>query len=52
MEFLGNVIDMKHLLWLTLRLLAGLTTLLGSRGTGAVLAGIFLDPNCPSQLEH
>ena len=35
---LGKVIDMKYLLWLILRLLAGLTTLLGSRWTRAVLA--------------
>ena len=34
----GKVIDMKYLLWLILRLLAGLTTRLGSRGTRAVLA--------------
>ena len=38
MVFSGKVIDMKHLPWLILRLLAGLTTLLGSRGTSAVLA--------------
>jgi transposase InsO family protein len=34
----GKVIDMKYLLWLILRLLAGLITLLVGRGTRAVLA--------------
>ena len=38
MVLTGKVIDMKYLLWLILRLLAGLTTRLGSRGTRAVLA--------------
>jgi hypothetical protein len=35
---LGKLIGMKYALWLMLRLLAGLTTLPGSRGTRAVLA--------------
>jgi hypothetical protein len=34
----GNVLDMKYLLWQILRLLAGLTVLLRSRGTRAGLA--------------
>jgi putative transposase len=38
MVLLGNVIEMKHFFWLILRLLAGLTALVGSRGPRAVLA--------------
>jgi hypothetical protein len=38
MVLTGKVIDMKHLLWLLLRLLAGLITLLGNRGIRALLA--------------
>jgi len=38
MVLLGNVIEMKHFLWLILRLLPGLTTPLGSPGTRAALA--------------
>jgi hypothetical protein len=44
MVLAGKAIDMKHLLWLTLRLVVGLTTLLGSRGIRAVLAEKALDP--------
>ncbi len=38
MVLAGKVIDMKHLLWLIVRLVAGPTTLLGSRGIRAVVA--------------
>jgi len=38
MVLAGKVIDMKHLLWLILRVVAGLNTLLGSRGIRALLA--------------
>ncbi len=42
MVLAGKVIDMKQLFWLILRPVAGLTTLLGSRGIRAVLAENFL----------
>ena len=42
MELPGKVIDMKYLLSPILRLLAGLTTFLGTRGIRAVLAENFL----------
>ena len=38
MVLLGKVIGMNYLLWLILRLLAGLTPCLGNRGIRAVLA--------------
>ncbi len=42
MVLLGKVVEMKHLLWLILQFIAGLTTVLRSRGTRAALAENFL----------